>query len=519
MKRKFMVILVVLALLISMVGCSGKADEEKAVEKSPESSTETSKSNTEKSATETSDELEEVTLRFYFFGDSREKVQDVWDTISEKYKKELNVKFEIGFIPGSEYSNKLIAMAASGDDYDMNFDGNWLAYSQMVTKGAYLDLTELLPKYAPDLYAKYQELGVLDAASVDGKIVALPWTMSMNQRPYFTFNTKLAKEAGIPIEDGSVKTFEDVDKVLEQFYAKFPKIEGIGEFKAEAIYAKYELVPLNYHNLVYSLKDEKPVVMAFEDTEAYKERAMWAKKWNDAGYISKNAVNEEVDGNVLLGEEMRFSHFTWHEWSKNLGKVVGDNIATTSELYPDMRYGNRSPLSNVVAINANAANPERTLMFLNLLETDQELYDLVHYGIEGETYKLNGTMAEYAVEGMTGANSNYMEWGGQWALWKPQFMRPNATYAEGFWAKEAELAAQEKNVNTPLSSFFPDSSKIQNELAARDQIWELDKLIRYGAVKSADDAVAEMREKQQAAGSAVIVAEIQRQVDEFLAGN
>ena len=409
-------------------------------------------------------------------------------------------------------------MGASGDDYDMAFDGSWLAYSQMVTKGAYMDITDLLPEYAPDLYEVYQGLGVLEAASVDGRVVALPWTMSMNQRPYFTYNKQLAEEAGITVEDGAIETFEDLDGVLGQFHAAFPDIEAIGEFKAEAIYAKYELAPLGFHNLVYSLNDEHPQIMAFEDTEAYAERAMWAKKWNDAGYIGKNAVNEEVDSNVLLGEDLKFSHFTWHEWSKKLGKKSGDDIAVTSEMYPDMKYPNRSPLANVMAINANAANPERTLMFLNLMETDKELYDLVHYGILGETYKVNGEMAEYAVEGMTGANSNYMEWGGQWALWKPQFMRPNATYPEGFWAKEAELAAQDKNVNSVLFGFFPDSSAIENELAARDQIWELDKIIRYGAVKSADDSVAEMRSKQTAAGSAEIIAEVQRQVDEFLSG-
>ena len=58
------------------------------------------------------------------------------------------------------------------------------------------------------------------------------------------------------------------------------------------------------------------------------------------------------------------------------------------EVYKDDLYANRSPLANAMAISATSENPERTLMFLNQLETDQKLYDMVQYGIEGETYVL-----------------------------------------------------------------------------------------------------------------------------------
>ena len=54
-------------------------------------------------------------------------------------------------------------------------------------------------------------------------------------------------------------------------------------------------------------------------------------------------------------------------------------------------------------------------MFLNLLQSDREFYDMVIYGIEGETYVLNDGIVDYP-EGVTSTNSNYLGWGGQWAL-------------------------------------------------------------------------------------------------------
>lgn len=56
-----------------------------------------------------------------------------------------------------------------------------------------------------------------------------------------------------------------------------------------------------------------------------------------------------------------------------------------TEIYSDRLYANRTPLANAMAISATSENPERTLMFLNMLENDETLYDMVQYGIEGKT--------------------------------------------------------------------------------------------------------------------------------------
>jgi putative aldouronate transport system substrate-binding protein len=461
--------------------------------------------------------LEEVTLRFYFWGNSREKVPDVYEAISEAYKTELNAKFEVNFIPGSEYRQKVVAIAASGDDYDMNFDGNWVIFDQMASKGAYLNLNDLLPEYAPNLANVYKKMpGVLEAATVDGEVVGLPWTMSMNQRPYFRANKAAAEEAGVSFGEGDIKTFEDIDKFLGEMaaYYKGSGKEMIGPVSKEPMLLYGELVDLNFSNLVYSINDPDCKVMPLEQTDAYLVGAQWAEKWNNDGYILKDSVLETVDGNTLLSEGMRLSGFSWHEWAWYLGKDPKGGLP--SEMYPEKKFANRTPLSNMCAINANAANPERTLMFLDLVETDRKMYDLFHYGIEGVTYKLEGEMAVYAVEGMTSANSNYMEWGGQWAFWKPQFMRPNATYGPGFWEEEKRLATLPKNINAPLAGFFPKSDNIKNEVAARETIWQFNKEISYGVAGDADAAVAKMIAEQKKAGIDAIVADVQKQVDAYL---
>ena len=159
-------------------------------------------------------------------------------------------------------------------------------------------------------------------------------------------------------------------------------------------------------------------------------------------------------------------------------------------------------------------------MFLNLLQTDKNLFDMVHYGILNKTYVLNGDAAAYPA-GMNSDTSNYMEWGGRWALWKPQFMRPDAQYSAGFWQREADYVKSNPNtINSPLDGFSFDITNVKDQVAQRDQIFsDADKVLTVGLGGDADKAIADLIAKENAAGTDQITAELQKQVNAFLAAS
>lgn len=266
------------------------------------------------------------------------------------------------------------------------------------------------------------------------------------------------------------------------------------------------------------LNDSTFKVKALEQTKTYSDMAKYAQKWYLDGIINKDVlVDKEDPGPKFRNGKMLLANSS-HEWA-NAEENFSDKSSerSSSQLYPDKKFPNRTALANVVAINKNSKHPDLVLRFLDMMETDQKLYDLVQYGVEGKNYILDGKTANYPA-GMNATTSNYMEWGGQWALWKPQFMRPNPTYKEGFWVKEAEFANDPSNITNPLDGFFVVSDKIKNELAQRDQVQnELGRAIEAGAVKDADKAVSEYIEKQKAAGLDRIIVEVQKQVDAFIA--
>ena len=112
-------------------------------------------------------------------------------------------------------------MAAAGDNWDLNFDSD-NSFQQMAARGSYLMLNDLLPKYAPNLYAKYRDPNTLDSVTVDGAIVGMPWNVKMNQRVYAGWREDLADKAGIVRAPGSVRTIEDVDTLLHDLKKAYP---------------------------------------------------------------------------------------------------------------------------------------------------------------------------------------------------------------------------------------------------------------------------------------------------------
>ncbi|MBB6675274.1 extracellular solute-binding protein [Cohnella nanjingensis] len=470
-------------------------------------------------ASSSADNEEEVTLKFYFGGDKKAATDEVWSAISDYVKsKGLNVKFNINFIPFGDFKDKMLVMAASGDNWDMNFDGDWLSYKQMAAKGSYMDLNELLPKYAPNLNKKYEEQGTLSAATVNGKVVGLPWTMKMNQRLFAGWRSDLAEKAGITVAPDSVKTIEDVDKLLRELKNAYPN-EKLSRTNPLAIYMiRDEWVDLNFHGLGFYLNDPKIAVQPVEQQPFYKEAATLAKTWYDDKLINRDAMIDKEDGAAQWRNGKTLFTVTSHEWANaDPGFADSSFKQQMSLLYPDKKQVNRTALANVVAINRNSKHPDRVLRFLDMVETDQKLYDLLQYGIEGKTYVLNGDTAEYPA-GMQTTTSNYMEWGGQWAFWKPQFMRPTMTYSKDFWLKEAEFASEPMNVNSPIDGLFIAEDTMKNELAKRDQASEeFSKPIEFGIVKNVDQSVTDYIAKQKANGLDKILAETQKQIDAYLA--
>lgn len=465
--------------------------------------------------TESSSGLEHVTLRFIFHGEKRAATDEVWEAIADYTRDTLNVDFDIQFISGNDYTDRMMVMASAGEAWDMNFDADWLSIIRMINQGAYLELEELLPEYAPNLYAAYADGGILEASTLNGHVYALPWTMSMNFRDMFLWRGDLADEAGI--DTSNIRDWESIDAFLQELQAAYP--DRLVHEPVIQIGTQESTVALD-HGLGVRLDDPELKVFPLETSKTMRDAGYYGEKWQNEGIIWADVLTDNLDSNMLIDQGRLITAFGNHE-KANAKRAWSEEGARwdSALIYPEGLYPNRSPLSNAMAISVTSENPERTLMFMDLLETDRTLYDMVHYGIEGVTFEFDGEAVVYP-EGMDAASSNYMDWGGRWALWKPQFMRPDATYDEGFWEREAEFAASmPENINSPIGGFVFDSSSVSTEVALRDQIYGDAWLLLGAGLTNAgwEETLEQIHKDSLAIGLEKIMEEYQRQLDEFVA--
>lgn len=523
--RALHLILALLVLLGLLAGCSG-----------PAAPAENSEAPGTGEPAPASDEaaLDPVTLKFRFIVDKVDYWDEVWAEIAAYVEPTLNCEFETVFTPIGDYANKLTVWAASGDDFDLCFDASWIAYNTMTANGSYMDVSKLLPEYAPNYYQQLQDAGLVETVKTkDGKIFALPWICQFTDYPYLmTTQNSVVEGMGLSLE--GVDTFEEMDALFQQAKEKaapsyhiyeFSQVGGIygGDLRTAITKHEYAEKMSDLYGFTYSIGEYldtgKLTLVPIEQTEAFKDCVYWTTKWTEEGIIpSDYATNEDVhtseDKSVKL-----FTH-VFHEatYAEDCYGYSGtDSDASCSALYPDHKYSSKSPLANLFCINENAANPERTLMFIDQVSTDQKLFNLVLYGIEGETY----TLDDKGNAVFDDDKNNYHTWGGQWGFWRQNMFLPTSTQPKEMWEELAARAESGQSFQDPLAGFVPDVESIKNDIALRttlsaDKGEPMTKGIGTSTETYEQDIAAYIQQQKDSGGTDRIQQELQRQVDEYL---
>ena len=524
MKRYLKTGILLLAIALLLSACGGGSGAPATTAAATTAAATTAAAATKAAETTAAKEagLEHVTLKFVFGGPGYSSMEEVWKNVSKVAGDRLNADFQITFYPwGEEFKQKLQLQISSGDDFDLNFDGDWLSYNTLVNQGAYLDIKDLAPVYMPEYYKYMVDTKMIKSTFVGDGMYCVPWTPLFNPRPWYTWWNKNIDNI-VEQDPAEISTIEDVDaylfKVLEANpNSPFHLFEATGDYDINTfLQPKYNLAKWDFHYLTYNLTDPTCKLIPEEQTDMFKESATYAKKWVDAGIFPRDAWTNKPAHDTLGSKGHVFSGFAMYEYIVYEGRHK-DPERKYALLYPDGLFVNKNPVNNLNAINKNAKNPERALMFLDLLWTDQEFYNAVLYGIEGVTYVKNAEGELSFPEGIDSSTTNWMEWASQWGFWRIGKMQPTAARNKESWDLNTKFMQKKENIIAPLAGFVPNTDAVKNEIAARDALYvEYGTMLDYGLVDDVEKALAEYIQKQKDAGLDKIIEAIQPQIAEFL---
>jgi putative aldouronate transport system substrate-binding protein len=508
----FVLMLVFCFLFVSVIsGCSsngGNAGSEATAK------TEADSTNKEEPAA-TAAALDPVELKFVFIGPGEQKdMKVVEDEVNKILKEKINATVKLQLIDFGSYGDRLNTMTAAGEELDVVWTSNWsFPFKENVMRGAFLPLDDLMEPYATDLM-KALPGHIFDAARVDGKLYAIPNYQLNFQREGIGMREELANKYSIDL--GSVKAFKDLEPILETLKQNEPDIipyaldnRGIFGEMQKSIGLRQILTGAVQVAGVKWDDPELKVIHLFE-TEAYKDYLQTVRSWYQKGYINQDA---SIQTDLQAMEQAGLIGIGWGSGvseTRLLNGTVGKDgaksvWAKTAEAITDAS----GYAATMLAISKNSKHPERALMFINLLNTDKELYNLISWGIEGKHYTLDD-QGRMVIDPNGGYNPDI-----KWVLGNT--FNSLLKESESVEAAKADQAMNDSAEVMPLSGFAFDSTNVTTEIAnLKTVIDEYEVPLRTGSV-DVEKYYPILLEKLEQAGIDKLIVELQRQVDAWKA--
>lgn len=447
-----------------------------------------------------------VELIWYTIGAPPKDLEKVEAEINKYTAEKIGVTVDMKMIDFGDYSQKMQVMAASGEPMDILFTSSWaFDYVQNARKGAFMELDELLEKEGQGI-KEVLDPAFLEGSKVDGHNYAIPANKELPAQEVWRFNKKLVDKYNLDIS--KVDTLESLEPLLKVIKENEPNVVPLAISKDFGPLLPYDAViekmPMAVH---LDDKENLKVVNTLESPELL-AALKTMNKYYKAGYISPEAATTTstqdlfTSGNWFV-DRAATQPFADNLWSQSYGYPVVSTPANDPVVY------NWSVMGSMQAISANSEHPEEAMKFLNLLNTDAKLRNLVDSGIEGEHYK---KVSENVMENLP-ASKNYDV---------PTFTFGNVmlTYLnpedpENKWEEFKKF--NESGTNAPLLGFNFNPSKVSSELAAvnnvKEEFWAP---LMTGTVDP-EQYLPKAVEKLKAAGLDKIMTEVQSQVDAWKA--
>lgn len=500
MNRKFINSLV-LGVVISMMATGFTGCTKKTVEK-PVNGT-----------NEKVDTSKAVNLKMYLIGDAAKNEAEGLAKINEKMKAKINATLEISNIPFSAYKQKIPVLLASGEPFDMIYSSNWVFFTTEAPKGAYMGLNELLPKYAPTVKKEIPE-EAWKQATVNGEISMIP-AISANFNVHgVVVRDDLRKKYNLPV----VNSMETWGTYMEAIKKNEPNITPYasngGNMMNFLVQQKMDWSQtMVAGEVVYDItKGDK--VFAYTSTPEYEALVKQQRDWYNKGYWSKSVLSNKTQPADTFKAGTSASYIVNTAISGIQEYVVEKKLPyeLAWNRFDEGTAVERSPfIGNGTAINRKSANPERALMFFEMLHTDKGFADLVLSGVKGKNYDLT---AEGKIKVPEGVNPTDAPWDNtMMGLSVAKFNRVNANRWDLIIKEEAKY--DKSAISAKLAGFVPNLETLSGEIAAVTNVNTTYKNPLDWGVVDPVTALPELRKKLQEAGIDKIITELNKQITEY----
>ncbi|WP_373231722.1 ABC transporter substrate-binding protein [Cohnella sp.] len=427
-------------------------------------------------------------------------------------KEKINATLNLHYVDWGAWGEKTNLMFASSEPFDLIFSAGWFGYTNSVGKGNYMAIDDLVEKYG-QAFLSTIDPEIVNAAKVNGKLYAMVASKEFAADKGLTLNKALVEKYNFDLS--AIKELADMEPLFKTIKENEPDVTpflttGGGAPSASILdYGYYDILGDGPGELLRT-GDGLTVINKIEDPK-YMEYAKLMRKWYLAGYVNKDAATVGDTGPAFrAGKAFAQTNSYKPGWVLENEKSMGMGLEVVQIATPFTSTTDAT--SALIAFSRTSKDPERAMMFMNLLYSDPKLLNLLINGIEGTHYVVKeGNIIDFA-PGLDAATSGYpvtMNW-----------MIGNLPMTH-VWASEDPNKWQsyiDYNNSAEKSralGFAFNTEPVKNEIAAASNVEKEFKFVIVTGSVDPEEYIPKYLEKLKAAGMDKIIAEKQKQLDEW----
>lgn len=362
-------------------------------------------------------DLEPVTLTWYLDGNTVTDDTAVLAEVNAYLQEKLNVTLKPIWGTWGDFDNGAVTALQGGDDVDIYFTCSWSAdeYNKFAKDGYWVRLDDpdnnLLEMYASDIWNQLPQ-ALRDGATINGidgtGVYALPGWKDYAQQYCWDINVPLLEKYGYTVDDIANTDFYGFGDILAtvkagegaDFYPLLVEGFVLERMVTNSIVVTGDSGTVNLMSYYVDSTDvSKPgpdgnVIQNKFATDEYEKFVKKVREYYLAGYIdpamaiadqaNDKRTQTQQEGAYLIGTQ---AYSMGYEVQASAERGFEVAMVPCTPAYVDTTAAQGA----MMAVSTVSKNPDRAVMFLNLLNTDPYLMTLLEYGLEGVHYTLNDT--------------------------------------------------------------------------------------------------------------------------------
>ena len=457
-----------------------------------------------------------VTLVMPNAGGNDENLPKVIDAMNEILVKEVGAKIDIKMFSFGEYSQRLTTMLTEAGSVDIFYVGG--GPSTYVDKDQLYDITDLF-EASDDSFKNLFKEAYVEANKVDGRLYSLTSLINFSNEFLCRCNRELYESLGYEIDDNKIWTVDEIFDLCRACKEKYPDVYPIVPQSTNVTVAciNWDSLGDSYHIGTVADFGTTGQVVSITEVPEFIEFARKMHSAYEEGLMMKDYLSNTESWSTMCANGKALLAFD--AGAAPNGLVTDDTTVISLTIVPNWSASNCAVRLGY-GINSTSKNPEKAFEVLKQLYYNEDVLNLLTWGIEGENYQLkdiNGTGVMHAVDpdGIAQENNTYTL--GYVAKWiTPNMFDSYLGASQTDNWKEAYSEYEQGAVISGCMGCVFDSTKVSDAYSACINVYQKYYAAIIGGAWDVDEYLEEFASELKAAGEDEVIAEKQAQLDAVL---